>query len=120
MKFLTPVVSILIIIAVLIPGSDLPDVHIGGYDKLIHMTMFAAWAVAVRFDFDRTPFQYVRFFALGFVFSAASELLQLLVEGRSVDLYDMAADTVGLMVGLAISGPVVRLLNKLLRRLQAP
>jgi len=110
----------MIIVAVLIPGSDLPDVHIGGYDKLIHLMMFATWAVGVRFDFDRTPFQYGRFFVVGVIFSAMSELLQLLVEGRSVDMYDMAADTVGLVVGFIVSGPIVRLLNKLLRRTQAP
>lgn len=115
MKFTTVIVSILIIIAVLIPGGDLPDVNIGGYDKLIHMVMFAAWAVAIRFDFDRTPFPYARFFALGVIFSAVSEILQLLVEGRSVDLYDMLADTAGLVIGFVVSGPVVKVLNKVFR-----
>lgn len=120
MKYATLIISILIIIAVLIPGGDLPDVHIGGYDKVIHIMMFAAWAVGVRFDFDRTPFPYGWFFLLGVVFSAVSELLQLLVEGRSLDMYDMAADTAGLVAGFWISGPIVRLLNKLLGRTEAP
>ena len=52
MKYATLTVSILIIIAVLIPGSNLPDVNIGGYDKLIHIGMFFTWALAVRFDFE--------------------------------------------------------------------
>lgn len=115
MKFATLIISVLIIIAVLIPGGDLPDVNIGGYDKLIHMVMFATWALGVRYDFDRTPFPYARFFLLGVAFSALSELLQLLVEGRSVDIYDMIADTAGLAVGFLMSGPVVRILNKVLR-----
>lgn len=115
MRYATLLVSVLIIIAVLIPGRDLPDVKIGGYDKLIHMVMFATWAVAVRFDFDRTPFPYGLFFVIGIAFSALSEVLQILVEGRSVDIYDMLADTAGLIIGLSISGPVVRWLRTFLR-----
>ena len=115
MKYATLVVSLLIIVAVLIPGRDLPDVKIGGYDKLIHMVMFATWAVAVRLDFDRTPFRYGLFFLIGLAFSALSEVLQILVEGRSVDFYDMLADAVGLVFGLVIGGPVVKWINGFLR-----
>lgn len=113
MKLATIVVSILIIIAVLIPGSDLPDVNIGGYDKLIHMAMFAVWAIAVRYDFSNSRFRYVLAFFMGITFSALTEILQLLVEGRSFDLYDMAADAVGLLIGLLIGGPLVRWVNQM-------
>lgn len=116
MKYATIVVSLLIIVAVLIPGRDLPDINIGGYDKLVHLLMFATWGIAVRFDFDRTPFQYGLFFLLGITFSALSELLQILVEGRSVDAYDLLADAVGLIIGLTISGRVVKWVNGLLGR----
>lgn len=115
MKYATVIVSALIIIAVLIPGRDLPDIHIGGYDKFVHMLMFATWAVAVRFDFNHTPFRFGLFFLLGIAFSAMSEVLQILVEGRSVDIYDLLADAVGLLVGLSISGPVVKWINGILR-----
>jgi len=108
MKYATLVVSLLIIIAVLIPGPDLPDVDIGGFDKLIHIGMFGTWAFAVRYDFDRSPFPYLVFFLTGIVFSGLTEVLQLLVDGRSFDLYDMAADAVGLLAGFAISPPLVR------------
>ena len=113
MKFATIVVSVLIIVAVLIPGGNLPDVNIGGYDKLIHMVMFAAWAIAVRYDFSNSRFRYVLVFFMGVAFSALTEILQLLVEGRSFDLYDMAADAVGLVVGLLIGGPLVRWVNQM-------
>ena len=115
MKLPTLFVSILIVIAVLIPGSKLPDVSIGGYDKLIHIAMFLTWALAVRFDYDRHPFRYAIVFLIGILFSALTEVLQILVEGRSFDLYDMAADAVGLIIGLAISGPVVSWAHNLRR-----
>ena len=114
MKYATFFVSLLIIIALLIPGDNLPHIGIGGYDKLIHMAMFAVWAVAVRFDFDTKPFRYILIFLVGLLFSVLTEFLQLLVEGRSFDIYDMAADTVGLIAGLLVSGRVVRWVKQLI------
>lgn len=112
MKFATIITSLLIIIAVLIPGKNLPDVHIGGYDKLIHMAMFAAWALAVRYDFSSRPLSYLTVLAVGLLFSALTEVLQLLVEGRSFDVYDMGADALGLVVGLLLSRPLLKWINR--------
>lgn len=114
MKYITLLVSALIVIAVLIPGRDLPDVSIGGYDKLIHIAMFATWAVAVRFDF-RDRFSSGMIFVAGVLFSLLTEVLQLLVEGRSFDLYDMAADALGVIVGLVASGMVLKIIDRLLK-----
>lgn len=114
MKFATPLISVLIIIAVLIPGKDLPDVSIGGYDKLIHIAMFATWAVAVRYDFN-TRFRFAAIFIAGLLFSLLTEVLQLLVEGRSFDLYDMVADAAGLVLGLLLSGWVLKWVDRLMK-----
>ena len=113
MKYATLLVSILIIVAVLIPGNDLPNVSIGGFDKVIHIGMFAVWAVAVRYDFNTPKFRYFLVFGYGIVFSAITEILQLLVEGRSFDIFDMAADAIGLIIGLLSSGAVLRAVNRL-------
>ena len=112
MRYATLLVSVLILVAVLIPGRNLPDVSIGGYDKLVHIIMFIAWGVAVRFDFDERPFPFVRFFLFGILFSSFTELVQILVEGRSFDIYDMAADVLGLLIGLLISRPIVQMLGR--------
>lgn len=114
MKYITILVSVLIVTAVLIPGRDLPDVNIGGYDKLIHLVMFATWAVAVRYDF-KDRFSLAMIFGAGLLFSLLTEVLQLLVEGRSFDLYDMAADGMGLIVGLLASGALLKLIDRLLK-----
>ena len=101
------IVSVLIIIAVLIPGPNLPDVSIGGFDKVIHVVMFLTWAIAVRFDFRSRSFSAWVVFLTGIVFSLLTEILQRLVEGRSFDIYDMAADAVGLLIGLLIGKKVL-------------
>ena len=112
MKYATVLVSTLIIIAVLIPGSKVPDVGIGGFDRLVHIGMFAVWAVAVRFDFHPRSFPFVLVFLAGLLFSFVTEILQLLVEGRTFDVYDMIADAIGLVLGLLVSGRVLRILRK--------
>lgn len=112
MKYATLFVSTLIIIAVLLPGSKVPDVGIGGFDKLVHIGMFAVWAIAVRFDFDSGSFPFILVFLAGLLFSVVTEVLQLLVEGRSFDVYDMAADAVGLALGLLVSGRVLKMVRK--------
>jgi len=112
MRYATVAVSVLIVIAVLIPGKDLPDVNIGGYDKLIHIVMFVAWAVAVRYDSGARPLNFTVVLLTGAAFSALTELLQLVVEGRSFDIYDMAADMAGLVVGLVVAGPLLAFINR--------
>lgn len=113
MKYATVIVSLLIIVAVLIPGPNLPDVNIGGFDKVIHIGMFGLWAVAVRYDFNSKSFKFFIVFLAGMLFSMLTEILQLLVEGRSFDIYDMAADGIGLIGGLLVSGKILKLLGKL-------
>ena len=120
MKYATLLVSVLIIIAVLIPGQNLPDVSIGGYDKLIHFGMFLVWALAVQSDFGtRLVSRRIFFLVSGVAFSGLTEVVQILVEGRSFDMYDMIADVVGLIAGLLIGPIIIRWLRHLFTSQQA-
>jgi VanZ family protein len=100
-------------IAVLIPGSTIPDVRFVGVDKLVHISMFLAWAVAIRFDFQSVKPWLV--FVLGIVFSALTEVVQLFTEGRSFDFFDMLFDGVGLLIGVLISKAVIKIIHRLFR-----
>lgn len=113
MKILTIIVSILIVIAVLIPGSNIPNVDFIGFDKFVHIAMFASWAVAVRYDYRSLRPWVV--FIFGLAFSLFTEILQLFVEGRSFDLYDMVADSAGLLMGLLVAPMLIKLLTKVFR-----
>lgn len=112
MKYATLIVSVLIIIAVLIPGSNLPSVNIVGFDKIVHVGLFGLWALAVRYDFDAPNFKFAMVLLAGIGFSVMTEVLQLMVEGRSFDVFDMVADTIGLIGGLVTSGPILKFLRK--------
>lgn len=109
MKVLAIIVSVLIIIAVLIPGSNIPEVGFTGVDKFVHIVMFSSWAIAIRYDFPSVKPWLV--FVLGLGFSLFTEILQLFVEGRSFDLYDMVADGIGLLLGLILTRPATKVLN---------
>jgi len=111
---------ILILIAVLLPSHYMPKApEIFGFDKLVHICMFFVLATAMHLDFNlaeknRTGFALV--FALAF--SAATELLQLLVEGRSYELFDIIADSSGFVFGLFLrfrtSGLVIKVWHRCL------
>ena len=49
----TSAATLLILIAVLLPGSKVPDVGFTGVDKLAHFTLFYLWSLAIRLDFDK-------------------------------------------------------------------
>ena len=114
MRYFTLIVSILIIIAVLLPGSTIPDVSIVGFDKFVHVGMFATWTVALRYDFPATRPSMVFLLATGF--SVLTEVLQLFVEGRSFDLYDMLADAFGIIIGLLLANPINKWITRLFKR----
>jgi VanZ family protein len=108
-------ITLLILVAVLLPGSAVPDVGSFGLDKIIHFLLFFAWAVAIRFDF---PFiKKILVFSIGIVFSFLTEVLQLFTEDRSFDFFDMLADAVGLATGLILSHLVIRLLSSAFKKL---
>jgi VanZ family protein len=107
MKYATLIVSILILAAVSIPGRHLPTVKFTGFDKMVHIGMFGLWAITARYDLRTRPSRYVLAFLIGISFSLITEILQLRVEGRTFDPYDVAADVVGLLMGLLISGKVL-------------
>lgn len=104
-KGATIFVSTCILITVLLPGSSLPDLPGAGLDKLVHLTLFAVWAIALQYDFHLS---LPRLLLAGVGFTVLTEVLQLFVEGRTFDGYDMVADIVGLLVGFVAFPTVLR------------
>jgi VanZ family protein len=114
MKYLfTSFISLLILIAVLIPGRNLPDMNpFLGFDKFVHICLFGSWALAVYYEFGRSQLNVFIAFVIGISFSLFTEILQLFVEDRSFDIYDLFADAAGLIIGLTVSPYILKLLRK--------
>ena len=99
----------LILIVVLLPGSAVPDVGLSGIDKLVHFSLFYLWSLAIRFDF-KANFKWLVGWLAGIAFSYLTEVLQQVVEGRAFDYYDIAADVIGLTVGLLTGSVVLKII----------
>jgi VanZ family protein len=110
--FLTIVVSALILVAVVLPGSALPDSPgIPGFDKMVHFAMFLSLAVAMHHDFQLAGKRRILAAVIAaLVFSIFTEALQLMVDGRASELVDAIADMAGFSAGIIARQPLTVLL----------
>lgn len=111
-----PGLSLFIIVTVLLclPGSDLPggwfSAHIPQFDKLVHIGLFTALCLSISYPIrysnqDKTrQRQYLLLIALGgIVYGTVMELVQKYwVTGRSFEIYDILADSMGCLLALGI------------------
>ena len=98
-----------------IPGSDLPKVddwlHKIYFDKWIHVGVFGLLCILFCMPFNKSsidPGKRIKYFiliALGIsIYGYATELIQKYwIPGRSYDLLDWAADSMGTLIGLLFS-----------------
>lgn len=107
MPVATLAVMAVILVALLLPGSSLPDgPGVPGSDKLVHALLFLALAVAMHADLGLGDGRSVGLAVVAaLAFAAATEALQLGVDGRSADSLDVVADAAGFVIGLMIRRP---------------
>lgn len=113
-RLATIVATLVVLAALLWPGEDLPEVGLAGLDKAVHLLLFGAWALALRFDWPglrARPWLLVLAVAL---FAPLTEGLQLLAPQRSFDLLDAAADLCGAILAAAFGAGPVALAERLL------
>lgn len=97
--------TLLILLACLIPGREVPDVQVPLADKWVHFVLFAAFSFLWICTFRRTGLKAGLIVGLlSVLFGYVVELLQGsgITEGRSYDLYDVLADGIGGLLGLAV------------------
>jgi VanZ family protein len=107
--------SVLILVAVMLPGSQIPDVHLTGIDKLAHIALFTLWSLCIRRDFGAS-FRWPVALIAGLAFSWLTEVLQIAVDGRTFDWTDIVADAAGLLFGLLIGKYILQWLTRLVGR----
>lgn len=89
-----------------LPSQNLPSVKILGFDKLAHFGIYFVWGLLVnlwlgsqRYRVERILFIY----CLMFLIAAADEAHQRYIPGRTVVVYDLIANSLGLLVALCIA-----------------
>lgn len=94
-----------ILLACLIPGNEVPDIHIPLIDKWVHFIIFAGFSFLWLSAFiSATATRAVLIFILSILLGYAVELLQDsgITSGRSYDVYDIVADTIGGALGVLL------------------
>ena len=91
-----------ILVAVLVPRDTTPSVGISHLDLLVHSSLFFLWTVALARDVSWLQGRLYWVVPLAAAFGLMTETLQLTTPDRSFDLLDVAADTAGSAVALAI------------------
>ncbi len=94
----------MILVACLIPGNEIPDVKVPLADKWVHFVIFGGFAFLWMCVYRKPNARKGVFMALlTAAFGYAVEWLQGsgITRGRSYDLYDMLADSIGGIIGLA-------------------
>lgn len=97
--------TFLILVACLIPGRDVPDVQVPFADKWVHFGIFAGFSFLWTCTFKRASLRAALSTGiLSVLLGYAVELLQGsgITEGRSYDLYDLLADSIGGILGLVL------------------
>ncbi len=94
--------TLVILAALLLPGDSIPEVSLVGFDKLAHLTVFLVfgwlWMAALDLPSARRAWWV---FVGGCVYAVGTELLQAgLPLGRSPEVFDLAADALGTLVGV--------------------
>jgi VanZ family protein len=90
--------TVLILVACSWPGSNLPDSPVIGFDKVVHVGLFAGMAFLWSL---RYPKQVAQVILAGIAYGIFIEIYQKYMPiNRSFDWWDILADSVGVVVGV--------------------
>lgn len=96
-----------------IPDSSIP--MFPGADKVVHAIMFGGMFAALAFDYKRNKRQHsltlnsmIYFAIFAIVYGGVIEITQQLMNiGRSGDIFDFIADTIGVVLAYFLAPPVI-------------
>ena len=100
--------AVVIFVGSSIPGKDIPDLGFKPQDKIAHIIEFGILGFLLLRAFGYTSHDILRKYAVicagifGIAWGIMDEVHQLLVPGRFASAYDVIADAVGVLAGLAI------------------
>lgn len=83
------------------PGSSIPSVGVS--DKLLHTVAYAGLSFLLAWALPKMggSLSHVAWAAgIAFAYGCIDELTQMLVPSRSCDIWDLAADSVGIVCGI--------------------
>ena len=101
----TLIIVILILVAVLMPSGGTTTVEIPYADKIVHAGMFAVLTACFYLEYlnSQKKLPNIICVLMGIVgFGGITEVLQSLTPDRTMDIYDLVADTIGALVVIVV------------------
>ncbi len=95
-----------------LPGDKLPEIRFDLGDKFIHAIVFGLFGIFLyhAFRFSRSISKpYLATLFVGIVYAVLDEIHQLFVPGRSCEIGDFIADSLGIIIFAGLSARVNRL-----------
>lgn len=102
--------AVVILFVLAIPGSSIPEsslFYIPYFDKILHGTFFFVLAILLLWGLlkqekNKNSVPYIIAIVFCVIYGGATEFLQhFFVDGRSGEIADFAANTIGSLIGIA-------------------
>ena len=104
--------TLLIILGSSIPGNNIPSNYFFKSDKLLHVLeyfIFGYLLITSLYNKSIYPFYLTLFIGIAFAF--ADEIYQATVFGRFSSIYDVIADTIGLILSIIFYKKISKIIN---------
>jgi len=89
-----------------LPSTNIPEIKIIGYDKIAHFSVYMILGLLVNKHLCSKacrPKSYIIIYALLILSAALDEYHQNFIPGRSVNIFDFFANTLGLISALLLA-----------------
>lgn len=97
----TSLLVAVVLVLILMPGDDVPSVGIPHLDKVVHFCMFGSinfmFYLEYYFNNKCLP-KWIKPCIYLVIYAVITEVLQYFVPGRSCDVKDLIADTLGIVI----------------------
>ena len=93
----------------LLPSDQIPESELLSHDKIVHLGVFMVYSFIISKAFAPVQTRNTRSIkvvrnslTISIVGGTALELLQQFIPGRATDIYDLLANTLGAVLGVAV------------------
>jgi len=116
-NFYTLLWMIFILVLIILPGQHMPETgtNLFNPDKIIHAAVFAVLALLMTIGFSKQRTYYtlrnkaaLSALLISVGYASVLEGTQIFSEGRTLDLYDAIANTVGCFIGYGMFYAIYR------------
>ncbi|MBU0713248.1 VanZ family protein [bacterium] len=100
-----------------LPQSELPPIHIKGFDKVLHFIEYLVYGMTLLLAYTHTKSPYILRNAFvvsmltGILYAVTDEIHQLYVIGRDCSFGDFSVDVLGVVLGIFLFSKIIKYYN---------